>query len=656
MQNVRVIHNSNRPLHRIAWQWLLVCLCTCSIPFGIFAQDCPPNIDFENGTFSGWTCYVGSVAGIDGRNIISLTPSAPEPNRHTMYSSMPGDGMDPYGGFPINCPNGSGHSIRLGNDLGGGQAEGISYEFTIPSTRDVYSLIYHYAVVFQDPDHLEFQQPRMEIEVMNVTDNILIDCSSFTFHPYGSVLPGFALSENPGSSTPVWYKPWSAVSINLNGHAGKTIRIFFKTADCTFRRHFGYGYIDVNSECSGEFVGATYCHDDTAINVVAPYGYQQYTWYNNTFTNVLGGDQKLFIAPPPPAGTTIAVTLVPYAGYGCLDTMYARLIDTLTVVAHGGPDMLSCNLEQVQIGGPPKPGLVYTWSPAAGLSSTTVSNPLAKPDRTTDYIVTTNNSGGGCKVTDTVRVRASVIDTTLGLIGKAAYCVNSGDSTVLTVSPVSNIQWYKDGNPLDGANQPTYRATQPGAYYALLKDDNGCSSSTRKFPVVIEVPRQGIRYPIKYAVINLPLDLQARNFAATVLWQPRKNLDEPADFTPTFKGTTDQEYTIMLESKGGCLTVDTQMVKIINGVQVQVPNAFSPNSDKRNDVLRPILLGVKNFHFFRVFNRWGQLLFESRDQIFGWDGTLNGKAQPTQAVVWVVEAVGVDGVTYQKKGTTVLIR
>ncbi len=81
-----------------------------------------------------------------------------------MYAANSG-GVDPYGGFPVNCPNGSGYSIRLGNNSGGGQAEGISYEFTIPANENSYSLIYHYAVVFQAPNHRENEQPRMEIEV-----------------------------------------------------------------------------------------------------------------------------------------------------------------------------------------------------------------------------------------------------------------------------------------------------------------------------------------------------------------------------------------------------------------------------------------------------------------------------------------------------------
>jgi hypothetical protein len=52
----------------------------------------------------------------------------------------------------------------------------------------------------------------------------------------------------------------------------------------------------------------------------------------------------------------------------------------------------------------------------------------------------------------------------------------------------------------------------------------------------------------------------------------------------------------------------------------------------------------------------GQLLFESKNERTGWDGRINGYTQPSQTVVWVIEGLGVDNVTYRKKGTTVLIR
>ena len=299
------------------------------------------------------------------------------------------------------------------------------------------------------------------------------------FYPIRFTAAGFFESPNPNGDTPVWCKDWSAVSVNLNGNAGKTIRLFFKTADCTFKRHFGYAYIDVNSECNSEFVGAAYCPDDTAVNVTAPYGYQGYTWYNNTFTQVLGTQQTITFTPPPIAGTTYAVKVVPYNGYGCLDTLYARLIDTLTVTANAGRDTLSCNHNPVPIGAISKPGLVYSWSPAAGLSNPHIANPLAAPDNTTTYILTTSHDGGGCIDTDTVVVRASIIDNSLQLTGSAMYCSDSGDSAILRVRPTDSIQWFKDNGIINGANQTDYRVTQTGAYYAMLFNNAGCSISTK---------------------------------------------------------------------------------------------------------------------------------------------------------------------------------
>jgi gliding motility-associated-like protein len=645
------------PFRYVGSRLLLLPVLVMAIGFSAMAQ-CPSNIDFETGTFNGWTCYTGTAVELNGsENEILLNNSGGAvPNRHTLYSRSSSPGLDPYGGFPIICPNGSEYSIRLGNNTAGTEAEGLSYEFTIPANRNTYSLVYHYAVVFQDPDHQIWQQPRLVLEIMNVTDNTLINCSSFTFIPYGSLLPGFYQSPNPGGDTPVWCKDWSAVTINLNGNAGKTIRLFFKTADCTFRRHFGYAYLDINSECSSEFVGAAFCNDDTAVNLTAPYGYQDYKWFNSSFTQVLGNQQTIHFTPIPLSGTTYAVEVTPYHGYGCLDTFYAKVVDTLTVKAYAGPDALSCNETPVSIGQIPKPGLVYSWSPPGGLSDAAISNPYASPNVTTNYVLTVRHDGGGCMTQDTVRVKASVIDNALQLLGKPIYCSDSGDSAKLLVKPAASIQWYKDNQLIFGANKPGYRVTQSGNYHALLENDDGCKISTGTQTITIDEPRPGITYPIQYAMESLPLELKARQFGDDALWTPRIFLNTPASYTPVFNGTSDQFYTIQISKRGGCLTVDSQQVKIIKKVEIFVPNAFTPNNDRHNDVLRPILRGVKELRYFRVYNRWGNLLYESRDSQSGWNGALHGVQQPTQAVVWIVEGIGLDGKIYRQRGTTVLLR
>jgi len=619
------------------------------------AQNCPTNIDFERGNFDGWTCYTGFTSAVGAENVIILTPvRVPVYNRHTMYGPNTTE-VDQYGGFPVKCPNGSGHSVRLGSTEAGGQAEGVSYEFTIPANNNSYSITYYYAVVFQAPHHLPNEQPRMETEVMNVTDNKVISCASFSFIAVGSSIPGFEVS-NLSDTIDVLYKKWSAVSVDLSGNAGKTIRLFFKTADCTFRRHFGYAYVDVNSECSNNLVGATFCADDTLVNIVAPYGYQQYTWYDSTVTQVLGREQTLTI-PPPVSGTTVAVKMEPYAGYGCSNTLFSRLKDSLTVTADAGKDAFVCLGDTLQIGTLPKQGLVYRWSPAEGLSDPTVANPFVDQGVTNRYIVTTSNSGGGCRTTDTVQVFSSAINNALQLLGKDAYCFGHGDISILQVKREHRIEWFKDDIPLNGnTNKTALRINQSGTYYTVLTDSLGCSLATTKKPVTIDYDQPGISYPLRYAIKNLPITLTARPIGQTVLWSPAANLDDPENFNPVFKSSLDQLYNITITSRGGCKITDTQLVKIIDRVEIFVPTGFTPNNDGRNDYLHPIFKGVAEVKNFRIFNRFGQLLFESNTELPGWDGSFKGLPQPQQAVVWVVEYVGLDGVVYSQKGTSVLIR
>jgi gliding motility-associated-like protein len=813
-----------RTLFTPTLQIFFACVFVCISPL-IKAQNCPPNIDFEDGNFDGWTCYTGGVSAGGGQNTISLSPSSPIGGRHTMMSYFPGDGVDQYGGFPVNCPNGSGHSIKLGNNTGGAEAEGISYQFTIPSGVNEYTLIYNYAVVFQDPNHQVYEQPRMEIEITNVTDGNTISCSSFAFFPFGTPLPGFQQSSVIEGNAPVWYKDWSAVTINLNGNAGKTIKLFFKTSDCTFRRHFGYAYIDVNSECSGRFEGASFCPDDNFVDVIAPYGYQSYTWYNSTFTQVLGTQQTLSFIPPPPTSTQVAVVLVPYNGYGCLDTLYTDVINNLVVVANAGKDTVSCNHQPVPIGSQPLLGVKYSWLPTAGLSNPTIANPLALPDTTTTYYLTAMSKGGGCVRLDTVIVKAFNVDNALQLLGKANYCIGSGDSAVLVVQSADSIQWYKDNIAIIGANQVRYRVTQTGSYHAVLFGGFGCTVNTAKtqititsvpiagfsvniakqclfnnqfifqnsstnvvgameyrwifgdgneattknvthtyskagiynvklivssnticadtfpaeitvyqnpiadfsappicinlpveiinktidtvgspisylwtfangqtstlrtppFPIysiagkydlslfvnsvqcptpghslklklAIDKPREAIRYPIEYAVVNLPLDLSARNFGEFVLWKPSFNLDNATIFNPVFKGNTDQELIVDITTKTKCVTTDSQFVKVVKDIAIHVPSAFTPNGDGKNDFLKPIIFGIKRLNYFRIFNRFGQLMYETNTNRQGWDGSFKGVKQDVQTVVWMVEVLAGDGKIYTNKGTTILLR
>ncbi|MEO6071045.1 MAG: gliding motility-associated C-terminal domain-containing protein, partial [Chitinophagaceae bacterium] len=89
---------------------------------------------------------------------------------------------------------------------------------------------------------------------------------------------------------------------------------------------------------------------------------------------------------------------------------------------------------------------------------------------------------------------------------------------------------------------------------------------------------------------------------------------------------------------------------------VFVPTGFTPNGNGVNDGLRPILYHITTLKYFRIFNRWGQVVFQTNVKGKGWDGTINGIAQPEETYTWILECVGADGAVIKKSGRSLLIR
>jgi gliding motility-associated-like protein len=235
--------------------------------------------------------------------------------------------------------------------------------------------------------------------------------------------------------------------------------------------------------------------------------------------------------------------------------------------------------------------------------------------------------------------------------------VNNTKDTV--GSPINFLWTFGNGQTSTLKNPPPQIYTKAGNY------DISLSVSTLQCPLpahiikrtlVIDRPRPALNYPVEFAVINLPLDLHARTIGETVLWSPVVQLNDATSFNPVFKGNTEQLYTIDIKTKTGCITTDTQMVKLVKSIEIYVPNAFTPNGDGKNDILRPVMYGIKQLHYFRVYNRWGQLFYQTQNIKDGWDGLFKSAKQEMQTLVWVIEAMGVDGNIYAKKGTTILIR
>ena len=87
-----------------------------------------------------------------------------------------------------------------------------------------------------------------------------------------------------------------------------------------------------------------------------------------------------------------------------------------------------------------------------------------------------------------------------------------------------------------------------------------------------------------------------------------------------------------------------------------MPNAFTPNGDNMNEVFRAVPLGIKKLNYFRIYNRFGQLLFYTNQQKGGWDGTYKGKPQNPDVYIWIVEGIDYQDNKIFKRGIVTLIR
>ena len=130
---------------------------------------------------------------------------------------------------------------------------------------------------------------------------------------------------------------------------------------------------------------------------------------------------------------------------------------------------------------------------------------------------------------------------------------------------------------------------------------------------------------------------------------------------PQIYSTTEKERVfpvrLIVESNKSCYDTAMKYIKVVNNCYIAVPSAFTPNGDGKNDYLYPINAYKASSLQFRVFNKYGQQLFETKDWTHKWDGTFNGRAQASGVYVWMLEYTDVEtGKKVFQKGTTVLIR
>lgn len=169
---------------------------------------------------------------------------------------------------------------------------------------------------------------------------------------------------------------------------------------------------------------------------------------------------------------------------------------------------------------------------------------------------------------------------------------------------------------------------------------------------------KGINYPPVNVSANKPFILNARNIGINYTWSPDLFLNNPSVRNPVIVTSRQQFYKILITQKSGCTTIDSLLVRVFIFSDIFLPTGFTPDNDGINDRFYPIKVGISEMKIFRVFNRWGNLIYDNKnaDQNSGWDGTFKGQKLPIESYVWIAEGIDLDGKVVSRSGNVVLIR
>ena len=222
-----------------------------------------------------------------------------------------------------------------------------------------------------------------------------------------------------------------------------------------------------------------------------------------------------------------------------------------------------------------------------------------------------------------------------------------------TWSPLSSLT---NANRLSTVADPI--GTTP--YVLTVRDTIGCPKPNRDTVVVRVLPKiNAFAGNDTAVVVGQPLQFQASG-GVRYLWSPSTWLNKTDIPNPVAIYSEDVEnitYKVDVFNEANCVDSAYVSVKIFKtNPQVFVPTAFTPDGDGKNDLFRPIAVGISRIEYFRVFNRWGELVFSTTVNGKGWDGKIRGKDQGTGTFVWLVRGSDYTGKTFFAKGTVTLIR
>ena len=488
-----------------------------------------------------------------------------------------------------------------------------------------------------------------------------------------------AATSNPSGGTAPYTYTWSSTPVQNSATA-----IDLLSGSYTVNVQDANGCVTSNTVSLAQptqVIGTTGLNDTICLGQTATInctatgggGSHYFVWQPGSITNAG------VLNPSPLANTTY--TVVSFDQNGCastpdfvevvVHTLNANNIQTFGVspICPGEPTILSVNVSG-------NTGAVtYSWSNGLGNSSGPI---VTTPPQPMYYYITALNSCGLSRK-DSVYIDFYPLPTVFTAPSGSFACVPNAmqffDNTTLGTPTDELTDWswdFGDGQTSNEQN-PYHEYNIAGTYSVTLTvvTDAGCTNNNATTPLVINAYQSPLaQFTLNATVLNLPQDyLICNNLsigAVSYNWSFGDGNSSP-EVHPHYLYNTIGSYEVQLiaTSLQGC--TDTAYANVVTGADIVFPNAFTPNADGgsnggyytfgsiTNDVFFPYTSGVTDYKL-QIFNRWGEMIFESTDIKQGWDGYYKGKICQLGVYIWKAYAKLNNGKIFNQTGDVTLLR
>ncbi len=400
------------------------------------------------------------------------------------------------------------------------------------------------------------------------------------------------------------------------------------------------------------------CNDEpVTIGITNPNAGDTYVWTPSQFISDINDPSPVFT----PGVSTDYVLLVQHGA--CVDTVY-QSVEVLNVSVFGSEDLLLCEEGMNTFSATVSPAnSEILWSLNPDFSSplnTDLTQSSIDIDINSPTIVYVQANVNGCIASDEINVDLVSFQTVIE--GDFTACENDTVTlSLLDPNPTFEYTWSPANLIISGQGTSEVEVIVPSTTTFIVNSQtpDGCESEDS---AVVTVSDLNSSVVAATATPDIVVEGQSSQLLASPAgysysWSPASSLNSSTVINPvaTPEVTTTYQVTI---SDGECVAAQNVTVRVVDFVcgnpSIYIPNAFTPNKDNRNDWLFVRGNNITELYFV-IYNRWGEVVFETNSQNEGWNGYFKGEPVDPAVFVYYLEATCEGGQTFFDKGNITVI-